>query len=514
MFIAVLGWLFLSSPDGWSRLLLDGDTGWHIRTGDFILDHRQIPYRDIFSFSKPGEPWFAWEWGADVLFATLVRLAGLKGLVLFCGALIALYVTFVLRWSVGVGANALIALALTLLAMGASTVHYLARPHLFTLMLLPLALYLLERGRHLWVLVPLMVLWTNLHGGFAGFLACFGLWVLGHPSFRLAFWFSLCSLSTLINPYGYHLHQHMWSYLQSDWIREVVLEFRSPSFRTENIFQYEFLLVLGLMAAASCLTRRRYGHCLWILFWAHQSLSSARHITIYVSVAVPVIAVELTALWDRFLQSQLSTSTPMILNRIAADLAPQFRRISVIAFAAVALLGIIPQQWPSDFPKFRFPVAAVDRYSDRIRSARLLTMDQWADYLIYRFHPSVKVFFDGRSDFYGQTIGDDYIRVSAGHASWRSILDRHQFNLILIPPDWALASLLKLDPAWSLISEDSTALLFTRLSPPRIASAENPSSSLMKSSNPAELSKGALTNMAPEASNARPESPLSKAERL
>lgn len=385
--------------------------------------------------------------------------------------------------------------------MGASTVHYLARPHLFTLVLLPLALYVLERGRHLWLLVPLTVLWTNLHGGFAGFIACFGLWLLGNPSIRLAFWFCLCSFATLINPYGYHLHQHMLSYLQSDWIREVVLEFRSPSFRTENIFQYEILLVLGLMAAASCLTRRRYGHCLWILFWAHQSLSSARHITLYVSVAVPVIAVELTALLNRFLQSQLAASTPVILNKIAADLAPQFRRMSVCGLAAVAVLSVTPQQWPSDFPKFRFPVATVDRFSDQIRSARLLTMDQWADYLIYRFHSSVKVFFDGRSDFYGQKIGDDYIRVSAGHASWRSILDRHQFDLILIPPDWALASLLKLDSSWSLVFEDSNALLFRRVpSSVRVAGAENPTANLMKIAPPAELSMGALTKMASEVS--------------
>lgn len=405
--------------------------------------------------------------------------------------------TILLRWSVGVGANALIALALTLLAMGASTVHYLARPHLFTLVLLPVALYVLERGRHLWLLVPLTILWTNLHGGFAGFIACFGLWLLGNPSLRLAFWFCACSAATLINPYGYHLHQHMLSYLQSDWIREVVLEFRSPSFRTENIFQYEILLVLGLMAAASCLTRRRYGHCLWILFWAHQSLSSARHITLYVSIAVPVIAIEITVLWNRFLQTQLAASTPMILNRIAADLAPQFRRMSISGFAAVAVLSVTPQQWPSDFPKFRFPIAAVDLHSDQIRSARILTMDQWADYLIYRFNSSVKVFFDGRSDFYGQKIGDDYIRLSAGHASWRSILDRHRFNLILIPPDWALASLLKLDSSWNLVFEDSNVLLFSRtLTSVRASEGEKPIAHLMKTSLPAELSMGAPTKMA------------------
>ena len=486
-------------------MLLDGNTGWHIRTGDFILDHRQIPYRDLFSFSKPGQPWFAWEWGADVIFAALVRLGGLKALVLFSGSLIAFYVVIILRWSVAIGANALIALALTLLAMGASTVHYLARPHLFTLVLLPLCLYILERGRHLWVLVPLTLLWTNLHGGFAAFLACFGLWLLGHRSVRPAFWFLLCSLATLVNPYGFHLHQHILEYLRSDWIRDVVVEFRSPSFRTENIFQYEVLLVLGLMATASCLSRRRYTHALWILFWAHQSLSSARHITIYAAIAVPIIAVELTAAWNRYIESRPATSVAAILNSLAGDLTPQFRRLSLWAVAAVAAFGLIPQQWPHDFPKFRFPVAAADRFGAKIQSSRLLTMDQWADYLIYRFHPSVKVFFDGRSDFYGQKVGDDYIRVAAGHASWRSILDRYGFDLALLPPDWALASLLKLDPSWSLLSEDSTALLFARIpSTEPATSIDNPTVNLMKIPSSAEFSKRDPFAMEPCVNSSRP----------
>src|SRR5581483_8328215 len=66
---------------GVSTLLGDGDTGWHIRTGDWILQHRQIPYNDIFSFSKPGQPWFAWEWLWDLCFAIVHRSAGLSGVV-------------------------------------------------------------------------------------------------------------------------------------------------------------------------------------------------------------------------------------------------------------------------------------------------------------------------------------------------------------------------------------------------------------------------------------------------
>src|ERR1019366_2961095 len=61
--------LIFTKLSGARTLLGDGDTGWHIRTGEWILAHHQAPVSDMFSFSRPGAPWFAWEWLWDVLFA-------------------------------------------------------------------------------------------------------------------------------------------------------------------------------------------------------------------------------------------------------------------------------------------------------------------------------------------------------------------------------------------------------------------------------------------------------------
>ena len=91
LFIALIGWLFMSSgPHGWQSLLADADVGWHIRTGEYILNHHQVPHHDLYSFSKPGAPWYAWEWLSDVIDARLFRGAGLKGVVLAAGVVIAL----------------------------------------------------------------------------------------------------------------------------------------------------------------------------------------------------------------------------------------------------------------------------------------------------------------------------------------------------------------------------------------------------------------------------------------
>src|SRR5579864_418104 len=259
-FVALLAWLFVCGASGWKALLGDGDAGWHIRTGQYILAHHHVPTQDLFSFSKPSAPWFAWEWLTDVLYAGLFRWAGLKGIVLWSGALIAAYATLLFRYMIWRGANTLVALAATLLATGGSTMHFLARPHLATLLLLPACMWLVEADRRqnspaIWLLIPVVAVWVNLHGGFVMFLACLAIlaagsfieaW-LGQGSMRNALRYlgllASCSAASLLNPYGTDLHVHILGYLRSDWIRNVVQEFQAPTFRSEGQLQFEILLV-------------------------------------------------------------------------------------------------------------------------------------------------------------------------------------------------------------------------------------------------------------------------------
>jgi hypothetical protein len=161
---------------GAQTLLGDGDTGWHLRTGEWILAHGRVPDRDIFSFTRSGQPWFAWEWLWDVLFGWLHLHGGMAAVVLASSLVLAL--TFALLFRVARrSADALVALALTLVAAAGSAGHWLARPHLVTMLFTVIFYSILDRSggpavpgsgprRRLWLLPPLMVLWTNLHGGF------------------------------------------------------------------------------------------------------------------------------------------------------------------------------------------------------------------------------------------------------------------------------------------------------------------------------------------------------------
>jgi len=485
-FVAVMVWVCMSGgAAGWEALLADADIGWHIRTGQWILDHHAVPHHDLYSFSKPDAPWYAWEWGSDVIFGALHRSAGLKGVVLLAGVLIAIFAWTLLRRMVGRGVHLLWAMIVSLLGVGAASMHFLARPHLFTLLFLSISVWMIDIDRkqwsvrsalRLWLLVPLTLLWTNLHGGFLALIAVLGLTALGTAveawlgsrDFRHAARYTAlaaaCSAASLINPYGYHLHMHVAEYLRSDWIRNVIQEFQSPVFRNENVLQFEALMLIGLIAAGSLFKRCRIAEGLWIVYFAHMSLSSVRHVPIFVTVCAPVIASEISGWWRAWTNGARKSSLIGIVNQMSGDLAASFQRVSawpLLLVGALAVMGA-PIKWPKDFPAVMFPVKMIHEHQAQVLNTRVLTSDQWGDYLIY-LNPRQKVYVDGRSDFYGPEVGNEYLRLTGGQWDWDQIMKKNGFTSVLLPTEVPLCQLLKRDPEWR-VEEDSgkTILLVHR----------------------------------------------------
>ncbi len=482
LLVAVPLWFVALSEGGIRLLLVDGDTGWHIRTGEWILEHRSFVYRDLFSFSRAGEPWFAWEWLSDVVFAWLHAAGGLKWIALLGLAAGAVYCGLVFRHMLWQGARMWVALPLAFLGFSAATLHLLARPHMFTMVLVPAVAWWIQADlRHgrsrIWLLVPLAALWTNLHGGWLALIALLGLtaaglaaeaWLGGRrwaDASRYAALTLACLVASLANPYGWRLHAHTLQYLQADYIRNIVGEFRAPSFRGEPMLHYELILLASCAACGMLLLRRRLVEPLWILFWAHASLQSARHIPLFAAVALPFLGSEIQRWWDGWAARLGRRSVPAQLDALARDMAPELERATLWPVAALALAGILPFGQIDDFPKDRFPVEIARRHEGLLRGARIFTQDQWADYLIYRLHPAVKVFFDGRSDFYGREIALDYLNTMNGNHRWRTVLERHRFDTVLLPPSVALASLLKESSEWAVVDDDGTAVLFRRRQP-------------------------------------------------
>ena len=480
VFCAILIWLFATGA-GWSVLLADGDTGWHIRNGEEILRCHCVPHADAFAFGTEGRPWFAWEWLADVVFALLRRAGGLKAIVLLAGIVIAAVPSLLFRHMRWKGGGLFISLGVVFVATGASTIHFLARPHIFTLLFTAIAAWMLDRDRKtatgwIWLLPPLVMLWTNLHGGFLVVFTLLGAGLIQSamatprdpPRLRREGLLTLaCALATLLNPYGWQLDRHVIDYLRSDWIRQSVEEFQSPRFRSESMMQFEILLVLGIAILPVLWRKRRIAELCLILFWAQQALGSVRHVPIYCILAAPSIALELESLWSEWALSRSARSIAGMLREVEADWKRFAVGFSAVPAVVCAALIFMPSgmAWPAEFPSVKFPTALVSRNSYLLANpagppSRVFSSDQWSDYLIYRLAPRVKTFFDGRSDFFGPWRGDDYSRLMEGRPGCSEILDREKVRYALLPSTWALAGVLAADPNWSRVDGDRQAILF------------------------------------------------------
>jgi len=143
------------------RLLSDAGIGWHIRTGEWILQHHAVPHTDLFS-NVPTRVWFAWEWLFDVVIAYVHSWSGLNGVLAFSAFLMALCFALLLRWTLRRGAPVMVALVFVALAIASSTVHALARPHLVTWLFTLVCWDLLERKHRIWLIPLLVLVWVQV----------------------------------------------------------------------------------------------------------------------------------------------------------------------------------------------------------------------------------------------------------------------------------------------------------------------------------------------------------------
>ena len=482
--------------DGAMSLLADGDTGWHIRAGQWMLANGRVPDHDIFSFTKAGQPWFAWEWLWDVMVGWLQLHWGLAAVTRVNTVLLGMVFVLVYKLAWWKSGNALVSSAATMAAIAASSLHWLARPHLTTWLFVILFYWLLEhdrasRTRALWCLPLMMALWTNLHGGFVAGLILVGAYAAGEvisgaieidPEARARAWASArrygwiaaaCAAASLVNPYGWNLHIHIAKYLVDSSIQTGIQEFMPYSFQHPMAKYVEMMMLLAGAAAVWNAYHRRFGYAILLVLWGPAGLFSARHLPIFAIVAAPILAVFLTEL-----AAPMSAATVAEwLRRMARGVAgfnaeigavervgrvPVWLGISVLALAGLFWLHAGPKFDASFNPK-KFPVKAAGMLGGPEYASGVFTTDQWGDYLIYRHYPNVKVFIDGRSDFYGEKFGDRYLEVLDSKWNWEKPLDEYGVRTVLLPAEASVASVLKGSSHWRVGYDDHVAIVFARV---------------------------------------------------
>lgn len=473
--------------DGWRQLFRDSDAGWHIRNGERIAAGGSIAVGDPYSFSMAGQQWFAWEWLADVVMGLVHRGMGLPGVALLYAALIGGCTYLWFQLSRQAGADFLVTLLASIPMLSTVNLHWLARPHVFGWAFLLAGLLIAERSPVRMTVVQGLAIalfsaaWANVHGSFFLFPVILLLYVVAGVAGRVLFgqtqhrsgkWQAqaamIAMLASLLTPFGFRLPIHLFRYLTNWELLDRVGEFQTFNFHVSGAGQ--IVLLLAVCAAGATLAARQgmLARALVCVLFLVIGLRSARGLPIVALAVLPfacgAITEELrTGLglrerWKRLLWRALDYSERLR----AID-----RGLNGVALAAIVfVLLLVGASSPAmaaraGFPPKEFPVAAATAVASLPPDARLLAPDKFGGFLIYRFGGERRVFFDGRSDFYGTEFMKRYIRLVEVRPGWEVELDAHKFTHALLPVNYSLIPALR-KIGWREAYRDDVAVLLAR----------------------------------------------------
>ena len=502
---------------GYRKLFRDSDAGWHIRTGEAILATGELPRTDPYSFTRGGQPWFAWEWMADIAAGAVDRAAGLSGVALFYAAAIAagVWLWFRLHWALD--GNFLLACAMAPLLLSTCNIHWLARPHILSWLFLLAALLHAERARppfrlrHAVEIAIFTALWANIHASFffAPLIALLYIW---RGPVRWFLWAALISaIAPLANPYGWHLYAHVFRYLTDSELLSRIGEFQSFDFHAPGSWPIIATLLvavaggtLALLGSAKtwgltdvsqgarslspndvpshrrvdasvsprvfaplrntsaslyekCGPGSRPEHFVLAMLLAAMALRSARALPLVALLVLPLANAAITATLRRAAVLDGFLTYSARLRAIDARFSG-LALVPLVLLACFALLRTPAIQAATGFPPDQFPVEAYSQIARLPAGARLFAPDKFGGYLIYRSQGARKVFFDGRSDLYGADFLKQYARMVQLRPGWREYWDSFHFTHALVPNDYSLIPALE-QLGWTLVYHDQTVTL-------------------------------------------------------
>ena len=466
---------------------LDSDTWWHLRAGEWMVAHGRILARDEFSWTRFGHPWVNHSWLAEIPMYLVWRTFGFGGLDLAVAGIVTLMFVFVYRQTEG---SVYLRTVTVLLAALASSIYWLVRPELVSLLLTAGFAYSLHRFRyarinHLWVLPVLMVAWVNLHAGFiAGFLLLGGTLagqigsralglsdegVLPWRGVRQLAWTGLaCAVVALLNPYGPQILLYPFQTASIPALGNFIQEWMSPNFHLAGMQPFIGLLFLTFAAIGLSGKRVDLTDLVLCLGFAYLALIAARNIALFALIAPPVLTRHAAVALQKVAERRRSLAAILDPRAPSRRPTPAFSVLNwglLAALLAVVLAkGMIAFRTPVNELAVQngLPVGAVDAIRKTQPPGPMFNPDDWGGYLIWTLYPRYRVYIDGRIDLYGDAFVREYLRVLAGQEEWRTLFDQMGIRLVIVYPAAPLAATLRRDPGWTQTYGDSTASVFVR----------------------------------------------------
>ncbi len=459
--------------------LADPDLWGHVLSGRLILTSGHFIRTDPFNYSAPNHLWLQHEWLSDVIEAWVFGSLGVLGLKLLKFACSATVIGLVVLAITETGASITIQLAVTLLTALAIVLEMQYRPQMFSFALFSGFEWLLARANYrgrapLWVLVPLLALWSNLHGGFiigvlavAAYAVVAGLQdlVTGRGVGRgvtIGIIAVLGLAASFANPNVWDtwrailvtFRDPLTSHVMADWRPLIWRLIHEPPTGVSGLYFWYSAALMG--GTALLVAMVPFGSDLPLLgiavLMSVAAFSATRNIAFAAIAVAPVLARRLTILTARSgSESQGQTPARGFANEVIA---------LAIAIALAACTGLFSSRMPDSLDS---PAGAVAFMKAHGLRGNILNDFPWGHYLIWHTAPESKVFIDGRFDLlYPPRVIEDYATFRFAGPESSAVLARYPHDYVLLKPGTPAFNLMMHRSDWILVYRDTHAALFAR----------------------------------------------------
>jgi len=453
----------------------DPDLWGYLAFGRLFWEQGFFPYQDVFSYTPTKAVWIYHEWLTGVIFFPVYQNFGAGGLqalklVIGMSTVGIAYAAAVQRQAKPIFVFLSLILAGNVVRFGYSPV----RAQIFTYFFFVLCLFILDYAKLrnnykvLWWIVPIELLWCNLHGGFVAGVGIIGVYAVGEALAGRKFLpyavaLVIASLITFFNPYGFDYWQYIFQALLmprpeiAEW-KNLFAAILSGEYRGyAGLFIILFFVTILLIFWQN---KRDLTAVMILTLTAIMGFLHVRHMVFFALAAGVFLPVMLTQFWE-FLGSN-----PEMIKRYS-----RFRMtgIAMLVLSLSSAAGASFYQFLSGEPfkletsAANYPVGAIEVIQKNHLKGNILPRFEWGEYLLWTLYPDCRVGMDGRYEtVYRDEVCREYFDFLFARNAWKDFLKKYPHDMVLVRSDSEISGLLFHDSDWRLVYIGKDSALFLR----------------------------------------------------
>jgi len=464
------------------------DLGHFIKSGEIMLEKRDILTHDVFTHTYYGLHYINSGWLSQIFMAILEKAGGLKLLILMKTSLLLLTIAIVYHLILKITRHYKIAFIFTVFAIALGFTNWNIRPQIFIIPIFAYFYsYLYQKKAinisSILLFSLLMILWVNLHSSFPlGFIlvvifllgeAIEGYYskenikdVIRNPYLRrLLFLLIILAFVTLINPYGIDIWKDMWNNALISQRRSVEWQ---PTMMND-FTGYCFIISIVISSIILKYSKRRIApqEAILLLAFLLLAFKACRMIIWWGIISAPILAYHFCSI--ETVQERISRS-----KRTRSESGCLPLNILILIFLLISTISFLPWLRPyHPIKKFRNfinpetnPIGIVNFIKKQNLKGNMYNDVNWGSYLIWRLWPKYKVFVDNRLHLVPEEIWRDYCDVHYGYANWEKILNKYKISFVLLSKkdNKRIIEFMKESPYWKVAYQDTVGVVFIRSS--------------------------------------------------